>query len=109
MTKHRAFEVSLMIATAGAWAVFLDLDSLWGACLRSAVEEGKRVYGEMYGPLSLFRPAAMWTAAALSVGSITLLGFVRRPIQPLQHNAGSGPCSDDSPASGTPASPGPRG
>lgn len=33
----------------------------------------------------------------------------RRPIQPVQHNAGSRPPSDDSPASANPSAPAPRG
>lgn len=60
-------KVELSVATVMAWAAFLFLDSLWSACLSRAVEEGSKAYGEIYGPLSFFRPLSMYSAWALSL------------------------------------------
>jgi hypothetical protein len=68
-------EVVLAIATVAAWAAFLYLDSLWNACLSRAVQEGSKTYGEIYGPLSFFRPITMYSALALSLFSVGVLAI----------------------------------
>ena len=65
--RKGVLKVTLAIATVTAWAGFLFLDSLWCACLSRAVKEGSRTYGEIYGPLSFFRPLSMYSALALSL------------------------------------------
>ena len=79
---RRALRIILSISTIAAWLVFIYLDSLWTACLHSAVEEGKKVYGEMYGPLSVVRPLSLWIAVALSVITASWLAFMKPPNQP---------------------------
>jgi hypothetical protein len=64
----RAFlKIALCCATIAAWLAFLCLDSQWTACLTRAAEEGTKTYGEMYGPLTFFRPVVMYAALSLSL------------------------------------------
>jgi hypothetical protein len=84
----RLLRVALAVATVGAWCVFLYLDALWSECLQRAAEDGKKVYGEMYGPLSFFRPISMWTAVTLSVVTATWLALKKEPIQAAETTRG---------------------
>jgi len=60
-------KITLAITTILIWSAFLYLDSQWNACLRQSVEQGSKTYGELYGPLSFFRPLSMYLALALSL------------------------------------------
>lgn len=73
-------KVAVCLATIVAWGAFIFLDSQWNACLSHAVEEGKKTYGEIYGPLTFFRPATMYLALGLSVlsGAWLALGAKER-------------------------------
>lgn len=62
-------KIAVFAATVVAWGAFLYLDSLWTDCLTQAVVEGRKTFGETYGPLSLFRPVAMYLALGLSLVS----------------------------------------
>ena len=63
----------LGIAIVVGWISFLFLDSLWNRTLREAVSAASGTYGELYGPLSFFRPAAMYFAFVVSIVSALML------------------------------------
>jgi hypothetical protein len=64
-------------AIVGAlWALFLWLDYLWQQVLEEAVTEQRGFYGELYGPLSFFRPLALWLALGVTILALVML--VRR-------------------------------
>ncbi|MFZ9024476.1 MAG: hypothetical protein ACO3BO_06985, partial [Anaerohalosphaeraceae bacterium] len=50
-----------------AWIVFLWLDKLWNEVMAQAVSEKTGTYGELYGPLSFFRPAVLYLALILTL------------------------------------------
>jgi hypothetical protein len=78
----RAFlKIALCLATAAMWMAFLCLDSQWNSCLTHAVTEGKKTYGEMYGPLAFFRPVVMYSALSLSLicGAWLAVSGLRKP------------------------------
>jgi hypothetical protein len=68
-------KITIAVASVLAWAAFLYLDAQWNACIGRAVEEGKKTYGELYGPLAFFRPLSMYSAFALSLACVALLVF----------------------------------
>lgn len=68
-------KIVICAATVVAWVAFLTLDSQWNACLARAVEEGKKTYGEIYGPLTFFRPVVLYIAFGLSLVCGVWLAF----------------------------------
>lgn len=62
-------KIALCVATLLAWFGFIYLDHLWNQCLSHAVAQGRKTYAEIYGPLTIFRPIAMYLAFALSLTS----------------------------------------
>lgn len=67
--RYSPSKIVLCVATLLAWLAFIYLDHLWNQCLSRAVAEGSRTYGEIYGPLTVFRPLSMYVALTLSVTS----------------------------------------
>ena len=68
----------LQIVTIVSWAIFLYIDCLWQEILRDAVTNG--FYGEIYGPLSFFRPILLYSAIALTVlNSILFVIVMKKP------------------------------
>jgi hypothetical protein len=65
--RTTVIKFTLCGAAIAAWAAFLYLDAMWNSCLSRAVEDGKMRYGEMYGPLTFFRPVALYVAFSLSL------------------------------------------
>ena len=47
------------------WGLFLWFDKLWYEVIVAA--NGQGTYGELYGPLSFFRPAILYLALALTL------------------------------------------
>jgi hypothetical protein len=67
--RRSPMKIALCVATFLAWLGFIYLDHLWNQCLSHAVTEGRKTYGEIYGPLTIFRPIAMYLALTLSLTS----------------------------------------
>jgi len=76
--RSRAVKIGLAVATFAVWVMFLYLDALWNACLSQAVAGGDRTYGEIYGPLSFFRPIALFLTLGLSLICAASLAFSSR-------------------------------
>ena len=49
------------------WTVFIWIDRIWNDVLREAVLRKEATYGEMFGPISYFRPKILFMAFALTV------------------------------------------
>jgi hypothetical protein len=76
--RSKVARITLAVATAAVWAMFLYLDALWNICLSQAVADGSQTYGEIYGPLSFFRPIALSLALGLSLTCAASLVFSSR-------------------------------
>jgi hypothetical protein len=70
---NRTLEKTLCIVTFTAWLTFLYLDYLWQQCLTDAVVRQAGTYGEIYGPVSFFRPTVLYSSAGLSLACAFLL------------------------------------
>ena len=57
----------LSIIAVGFWCLFLWIDKLWNEIMEKAVAEKLGTYGELFGPLSFFRPIVLYTAFTLTV------------------------------------------
>jgi hypothetical protein len=77
--RSRAEKIGLAVATTAGWAMFLYLDAFWNACLSQAVAAGSRSYGEIHGPLSFFRPIALFLALGLSLICAASQAFSSHP------------------------------
>ena len=44
------------------WGLFIWIDRIWSEVIAGAVADKLGTYGELYGPLSYFRPAALYSA-----------------------------------------------
>jgi hypothetical protein len=65
--RRPLMKIALCVTTLLAWLGFIYLDHLWNQCLSHVVAEGRKTYGEIYGPLTILRPTAMYLALALSL------------------------------------------
>ena len=69
--------ILLQIVTILPWAFFLYIDYFWQEILKEAVTNG--FYGEIYGPLSFFRPIFLYSAIALTIlNSILFVIIVKK-------------------------------
>jgi hypothetical protein len=66
-------EKTLAVITFATWIAFFFVDRLWQQTLAEAVSRQEGTYGEMYGPVSFFRPAFFYSAAFLSLACAFLL------------------------------------
>jgi len=57
----------LSILAIVSWVVFLWIEKLWNEVMEKAVAEKLGTYGELFGPLSFFRPIVLYSAFALTV------------------------------------------
>lgn len=78
MMQQRAVKLIIAVLTILSWMTFLYLDTQWNAVLSRAVAEGNKTYGELYGPLSFFRPVSLYSALILSLVSVGLLMCSRK-------------------------------
>ena len=56
--------------------MFLWIDKLWNEVLYQAVGEKLGTYGELYGPISFFRPVALYLALILTL-SLVIMNLIR--------------------------------
>ena len=49
------------------WLIFILLDKAWNNVITEAVSAGQKTYGELFGPLSFFRPLALWASLLLTI------------------------------------------
>ncbi len=61
-----ALSLLLLFLTAAAWASYLWVDRAWQDCISAAVASKSGTYSEVYGPLSAFRPLALYSSCLLS-------------------------------------------
>ena len=55
------------VANVVLWAEFIWVDLLWNDVIESAVVQRQGLYGELFGPISFFRPILLYTAFGLTV------------------------------------------
>ena len=49
------------------WFAFVWVDRIWGDVLFDAVSRKQGTLGEIYGPISFFRPVILYSALALTI------------------------------------------
>jgi hypothetical protein len=69
----------LSIVTTFAWLGFVVLDHHFQKLVEQAVRDRAGTYGELFGPLSFFRPAFLVLALALTAVALVLLASRRGP------------------------------
>jgi len=57
----------LAIANILGWAMFILIDKAWHNVISEAVSAGQKTYGEMFGPLSFFRPLALYGSLLITM------------------------------------------
>jgi hypothetical protein len=67
----------LSISIIVFWGLFLWLDKLWNEVIAEAVVKKMATYGELFGPLSFFRPAILYLALALTL-CLTIVNMKRK-------------------------------
>lgn len=72
--------VRILVAaiTIVLWVLLAIVDLTWLAVVHDAVTGRTGSYGEMYGPLSFFRPILFWSAAICSVACAISVMIPRR-------------------------------
>ena len=63
------------------WAIFIFVDKAWNNVLAEAVSSGQKTYGELYGPLSFFRPAILYGALLLTTILSGIIIITRKKIK----------------------------
>ena len=71
------------------WVLFFLIDVAWNDVVREAVSAGQKRYGEMYGPLSYFRPRVLYLALATTL-SLSGSVFINRKKN-IEDNKSSDP------------------
>lgn len=66
----------LPISTIVFWILFLWVDKLWNEVIKKAVVEQLGTYGELFGPLSFFRPIILYLALTLTICLMVI--YIRR-------------------------------
>ena len=56
----------LSVVNLFLWLVFIWMDKIWNDVLHEAVIRKEATYGEMFGPISYFRPKVLYLAIAVS-------------------------------------------
>ena len=57
----------LLISIIALWSLFLWVDKLWNEVIAKAVIEKLGTYGELFGPLSFFRPIILYLILILTI------------------------------------------
>ena len=57
----------LPISVIIVWGLFLWIDKLWNEVIGNAVSAKLGTYGELFGPLSFFRPVVLYLAFFLTL------------------------------------------
>jgi hypothetical protein len=58
--------ISALVSVLG-WITFIVIDYHWNRAISEAVELRQGTYGEIFGPLSFFRPIALYSSFCLSL------------------------------------------
>lgn len=72
------WKIGLSVVTACSWAGFLWLDIRFQQVMSQAVRSRSGTYGELYGPLSFFRPTALFISLVLTVTVLCLFVYGKR-------------------------------
>ena len=57
------------------------MDEIWNDVLREAVIRKEATYGEMFGPISYFRPKVLYSALAVSIIILVILFTIRNKVK----------------------------
>jgi len=57
----------LSIINILSWGIFILIDKAWNNVIMEAVSNGEKTYGELFGPLSFFRPLALYGSLIITI------------------------------------------
>ena len=80
----KALRTLAAVLTLVCWFGFLALDALWRSVVWEAVSRREGTFGELYGPVSFFRPVALYAALAGTLLCVVLLLTTNREPKTLK-------------------------
>lgn len=67
------------------WLIFVWMDNAWNEVLHEAVLRQEATYGEMFGPISFFRPIVLYSALILTIIISVLIFMIKLKSEKIKY------------------------